>query len=137
MKTVIAAALLGASLLAGCASSPSPKDIETANYGPAPTTAQLEQALVVYRDAEPDPAAVRYRDAGVSALKQSWERDDKGHTQYGWTYDFEVKSKTATGADTDWVPRRAFFINGRQIRIVDNNNRRIPLDFQLDRQQTK
>lgn len=137
MKTLIAAALLGASLLAGCATSPSQKEIASANYGPAPTTAQLEQALVIYRDAEPDPASVRYRDKGVSALKEGWERDEQGHTQYGWTYDFEVKSKTKDGVETPWVPRRAFFINGRQIRVVDGNNRRIPMDFQLDRQQAK
>ncbi|HSY05875.1 MAG TPA: hypothetical protein VK803_08000 [Steroidobacteraceae bacterium] len=123
MKAVpLALALLA---IAGCATfknSPSPAELTSADYAPAPT--QYEQTIRRYFDeVSKDPSAIQYRE--ISQPEKWWLRDSRGLVNggdrflYGWLVRATVNGKNSFGGYVGFKTYGFLFKGEEIVKVVE------------------
>jgi len=116
--------VLSTCLVAGCA-APVATQSDLAQYGTPPSDEDLHAYMSTMRDVLPPTRYVSYRDKGyANSVKKAVYTGDDGKPVAGWEYDFEVATYDQIGPEQpQWSRYRAFFFNGRQIGLLDQNGR--------------
>lgn len=84
--------------LTACASAPSARALEQAEYGPAPGGALQGRIRAAFQGLLLEPGSAEFR---FGEPEQGWGRGDDGFA-YGWVVWTDVNSKNRFGAFTGW-----------------------------------
>jgi hypothetical protein len=115
----LALCCLAGLLLGACASKPSERALQDADYGPAPNGSMQGRIRAAFTSLliEPDSAEFRYGEP-----EQGWGRDGSGFV-FGWVVWTEVNSKNRFGAFTGWQGYKVLMQGGDVHSIYQPNGK--------------
>lgn len=105
--------LLAATLLAGCATGPSPEAIASADYGTQPGADYKQQIKDYFEPKLIDPTSPLYT---FPAPNKGYLRNTRTDATFGWQVCGTINSKNRMGGYAGSVPYWAFFHEGRILR---------------------
>jgi len=112
--------VLSALLVTGCASGPTPQEIESADYGASVYQADAERAVkAFFTNRLKDPESARYSFGSVSRGYMVGSRVQGRKFEAGYLLDVSVNAKNSYGGYTGAKPYKILLNNDRIVQVME------------------